>query len=79
MAGRILIADSLSSNRALVQAQLDPAGYRMRRAGSRDEALARAQDHRPDLVVIHQRRDGTRETLSLIDDVKIAHRAAGHT
>ncbi len=52
MAGRILIADSLSTNRALVQAQLDPAGYRMRRAGSRDEALACAQDHRPDLVVI---------------------------
>ena len=52
MAGRILIADSLSTNRMLVQAHLDPAGYRMLRAASRDEALAQAQDHRPDLVVI---------------------------
>ena len=48
----ILVVDDLPSNVALIRAQLDRKGYAVITAGNGQEALERAAEHNPDLILL---------------------------
>ena len=52
MAGRVLIADDLATNRIVLKVKLSAASYDVIQATSGDELLLRARNDRPDLVII---------------------------
>ncbi len=52
MAGRVLIADDLATNRIVLKVKLSAASYDVIQATSSDELLQRARQDRPDLVII---------------------------
>ncbi len=52
MAGRVLIADDLATNRIVLKVKLSAASYDVIQATGGDELLQRAQRDRPDLVII---------------------------
>lgn len=52
MAGRILIADSVATNRIILKVKLASARYEIVQAARADEALALARSARPDLVIL---------------------------
>ncbi|MHB8519850.1 MAG: response regulator [Limisphaerales bacterium] len=51
---RVLVVDDLPSKRYLVRSILEPSRYEVWEAGSVDEALARARQNPPDLIVSDQ-------------------------
>ncbi len=52
MAGRILIADDLATNRIMLKVKLSAASYRVLQATSQKELLHKARAQRPDLIII---------------------------
>jgi len=52
MAKRILIVDDEDDIRELVHVSLEDEGYEIYEASDGNEALAKAREHRPDLVIL---------------------------
>ena len=69
MAGHILIADDMASNRVLIKAVLAAARYSVTIAPDFSAARDLARDLRPDLAIVSIGKD-TAEALALIADIK---------
>ena len=54
MAGRILIADDVATNRIILKVKLSAAFYRLDQAVSARDVLDRLETDRPDLVIVSQ-------------------------
>jgi two-component system cell cycle response regulator len=52
MAGRILIADTVATNRIVLKVRLSSSRYEIVQAANADELLALAREARPDLVIV---------------------------
>jgi DNA-binding response OmpR family regulator len=52
MAKKVLIADDDNNIRELVRASLEDEGFELAEAGDGNEALAKAREWRPDLIVL---------------------------
>lgn len=75
MAGRILIADDVATNRIVLKVKLTAACYEVLQASGGVEALARARVDAPDLILLDQRMsdlDGVAVCKRLKDDPETA-------
>ena len=75
MAGRILIADDVATNRIVLKVKLTAACYEVLQASSGAEALTRARVDAPDLILLDQRMpdmDGVAVCKRLKDDPETA-------
>jgi adenylate cyclase len=71
---RILIVDDIETNRDILEARLKPHGYELVQAADGEEALAAAERHRPDLIlldVMMPKLDGIEVTRRLKSDPSV--------
>lgn len=71
MAGRILIADNVATNRIVLKVNLSAASYMVSQATNGPEMLQQAQDLAPDLILMDGGLDGDR-ALDCLQDLKDA-------
>ena len=75
MAGRILIADDLATNRIMLKVKLSAASYHVLQATDHEELLHRARAERPDLIIIASAFQGDR-AIDLCHELKQAGETA---
>jgi two-component system cell cycle response regulator len=66
----ILAVDDLAANLAVMQSVLEPLGYRVTTAGSMREAVSRARDERPELIIadLHMPQGSGYDLLAALQD-----------